>query len=371
MRGPGNTRSIWNAELIMDRVAHALQLDPAEVRAKNFYTHAAQLTPYKNPLFQCNMQAVWAQLRARVDYERLRAEAARFNAAHAFKKRGVSLSTVKYGITFHGPDNHHGAALSVYAEDGSISVTHSGAEMGQGINTKVKTKRRSLRTACRRSALHLYQLEARPLISLLLRANLFVCTTARVPCVCAQVLATVVYKLNDFLSAEGAAYRVTMSDCAIGDCNSRAIANAGLTGGSSGSETCCLTASYACDELAKRLRPVVRAHPDCQSWGELIARADEQQVHLQVLQEHYTADPTPAFQYFVYAAACAQVELDMLTGAHEVRSVDIVYDCGHSLNPIVDMGQLYGGRTNNSSCLQLSRHLPGLSSTRALTTVVF
>merc|ERR1712007_333868 len=38
-----------------------------------------------------------------------------------------------------------------------------------------------------------------------------------------------------------------------------------------------------------------------------------------------------------------EVELDMLTGETTVLSCSIVYDCGKSLNPIVDLGQTEGG----------------------------
>jgi hypothetical protein len=34
-----------------------------------------------------------------------------------------------------------------------------------------------------------------------------------------------------------------------------------------------------------------------------------------------------------------QVELDVLTGEKMVLSADILFDCGHSLNPAVDIGQ--------------------------------
>lgn len=35
-----------------------------------------------------------------------------------------------------------------------------------------------------------------------------------------------------------------------------------------------------------------------------------------------------------------QVEIDLLTGATTILRTDIIYDCGQSLNPAVDLGQV-------------------------------
>jgi xanthine dehydrogenase molybdopterin-binding subunit B len=35
-----------------------------------------------------------------------------------------------------------------------------------------------------------------------------------------------------------------------------------------------------------------------------------------------------------------QVEVDVLTGATTILRSDLVYDCGQSLNPAVDLGQV-------------------------------
>ena len=47
-------------------------------------------------------------------------------------------------------------------------------------------------------------------------------------------------------------------------------------------------------------------------------------------------------RYFSYGVMCAEVELDVLTGENQINRVDILYDCGQSVNPEVDMGQIEG-----------------------------
>jgi len=59
----------------------------------------------------------------------------------------------------------------------------------------------------------------------------------------------------------------------------------------------------------------------------------------------YSPDSNPNgqfFQYFVYAALVTELELDVLSGEVHVKSAEMVYDCGQSLNPAIDIGQIEG-----------------------------
>jgi xanthine dehydrogenase large subunit len=47
--------------------------------------------------------------------------------------------------------------------------------------------------------------------------------------------------------------------------------------------------------------------------------------------------------YFSYGAAVAEVAVDTLTGEARVLRADLVQDCGRSLNPAIDLGQIEGG----------------------------
>jgi xanthine dehydrogenase large subunit len=49
------------------------------------------------------------------------------------------------------------------------------------------------------------------------------------------------------------------------------------------------------------------------------------------------------FYYFAYGAALAEVVIDTLTGEYRVLAADILHDCGNSLNPAIDKGQIEGG----------------------------
>jgi xanthine dehydrogenase large subunit len=49
------------------------------------------------------------------------------------------------------------------------------------------------------------------------------------------------------------------------------------------------------------------------------------------------------FYYFAYGAAVSEVIIDTLTGENRLLRVDILHDCGKSLNPAIDIGQIEGG----------------------------
>jgi xanthine dehydrogenase molybdopterin-binding subunit B len=60
-----------------------------------------------------------------------------FNAAHRWRKRGITATPTKFGISFTTKFlNQAGALVHIYT-DGSVLVTHGGVEMGQGLHTKV------------------------------------------------------------------------------------------------------------------------------------------------------------------------------------------------------------------------------------------
>jgi hypothetical protein len=59
-----------------------------------------------------------------------------FNAANRWRKQGMAMTGVKYGISHGGL--RASASVRVFQEDGSICINHYGCEVGQGISTKVR-----------------------------------------------------------------------------------------------------------------------------------------------------------------------------------------------------------------------------------------
>ena len=133
-RAPGMAPGIFFAEVMVEHAATVAGLDPLAVKTANLY-QTGDMTPYGMPLIDCTVSDVIAMLKDKSGYDALQADCASFNKSNRWRKRGVSLTPVKYGIGWDGAN--YGVLINVNAGDGTVMVSHSGIEMGQGIDTKV------------------------------------------------------------------------------------------------------------------------------------------------------------------------------------------------------------------------------------------
>ena len=146
------------------------------------------------------------------------------------------------------------------------------------------------------------------------------------------------------------------------------LANGGVTGGSGTSEVIVQAALNACATMNARLDPfrpsalqrassngeALRQAPPRRGKGsctgkELMDTADWVTLLKSVPSDvslnaegWYSPTQNPGgeeFQYFVYAACVSEIEMDVLSGEVQVLAAEIVYDCGQSLNPSVDLGE--------------------------------
>ena len=133
MRGPGLTPAIFFGEQVMEHIAQYLGMSPDTAKTKNFYT-TSQSTPYGTTLPRFNIPDMWEQLVQQTDYEVLSSQVASYNSANRWTKQGISIVPAKYGIQWQGA--MYGCLVNI-CTDGTVQVSHSGIEVGQGINTKV------------------------------------------------------------------------------------------------------------------------------------------------------------------------------------------------------------------------------------------
>jgi xanthine dehydrogenase molybdopterin binding subunit len=309
-RGFGGPQGMLVMEEIIDRVARRCGLAPEVVRERNLYRGSGETnrTHYGQDIGDNRLALIWHELSASAEVAMRRAELVAWNARSPHHKRGLAMTPVKFGISFTNTMlNQAGAHVLIYA-DGSVQVNHGGTEMGQGLHTKV------LAIASRELGL----------------------SPGRI-----RVMAT----------------------------RTDQVPNTSATAASSGTDLNGAAVRNACAELRGRLAAVaaemlavpptavvftddrVHAAEKSVAFAEVAQRAWTQRVSLAATGFYTTpeigwdraAGKGRPFYYFACGAAVSEVEVDGFTGMMQVRRVDILHDCGESLNEGVDRGQVEGG----------------------------
>ncbi|XP_063114788.1 aldehyde oxidase 2 isoform X1 [Cavia porcellus] len=286
-RGFGFPQGALVIESCITAVAAKCGLLPEKVREKNMY-RTVDKTIYKQAFSPEPLHRCWAECLEQADVPGRRALADAFNRQSPWRKRGIAVVPMKFSVGFAATSYHQAAALVHIYTDGSVLVTHGGNELGQGIHTKM------------------LQVASRELRVPLCRLHIQETSTATVP------------------------NTVTTAASVGADVNGRAVQN-------------------ACQTLLKRLEPIMKKNPEG-TWEAWVEAAFEQRISLsatgyfrgyKAFMDWEKGEGEP-FPYYVFGAACSEVEIDCLTGAHRKLRTDIVMDAGCSLNPALDIGQVEG-----------------------------
>ena len=324
-RGFGGPQGMVGIERVMDHIAHRLACDPAEVRRRNYYPEMTcepaarpSITPYQMEVTDFILGDMTDSLLKRCDYHARKAEVARWNGQNTLLKRGIAFSPVKFGISFTLTHlNQAGALVQIYT-DGSVLINHGGTEMGQGLFQK------------------LTQVAARS------------------------------------LGAQQAVIRASATDTSK-------VPNTSATAASSGADLNGMAVQAACETLMGRLKDHLAEHYGVNAteisvaegqvtapglsltWQEMIASAYQARVSLSATGFYKTPDIAwdrikgvgRPFLYFAYGAAVTEVVIDTLTGENRILRCDILHDCGASLNPALDIGQIEGGFVQGAGWLTM------------------
>ncbi len=338
-RGFGGPQGMVGIERVMDHIAHKLGRDPLEVRRANYYRAEApagpgtgrrfggahspkaeeigpQTTHYHMQVEDFILHALTERLLETSDYHARRSSIAAWNAENPVLKKGIAFSPVKFGISFTLTHlNQAGALVHVY-QDGSVHMNHGGTEMGQGLFQKV-----------------------------------------------AQVAA-------DRFGIPPAQVKITATDTAK-------VPNTSATAASSGSDLNGMAVKAACDTIRDRLAEFIaekhqaaptsvrfaagQVHVGGESYPfeAVVKDAYMNRVSLsatgfyktpKIVWDRIKGTGRPFF-YFAYGAAVTEVVIDTLTGENRILRADILHDCGASLNPALDIGQIEGGYVQGAGWL--------------------
>ena len=137
-RGFGGNQGMMSIENIIDNISRYLNKDPSEIRKLNFYkNNTKNITHYGMKIEDNVIDDIFEKLIKSSNYKKRYAEIKKFNKQNKFKKKGIAITPVKFGISFTTLHlNQAGALVHIYT-DGSIYLNHGGIEMGQGTHTKI------------------------------------------------------------------------------------------------------------------------------------------------------------------------------------------------------------------------------------------
>jgi len=98
-RGFGGPQGMFVMEQAIEHVANYLRIPAESVRLVNLYREG-DVTPYGMKLTNCTIRKCWKELTRNVDVDRRRTDIEAYNKANRYRKRGLSVVPVKFGISF-------------------------------------------------------------------------------------------------------------------------------------------------------------------------------------------------------------------------------------------------------------------------------
>jgi xanthine dehydrogenase large subunit len=349
-RGFGGPQGMFAIETVIEQIAQKLGKDPLEVRKINLYQDEAVsgnietiTTQYGQQIEDWIGDKVIAQVEEESDYRQRRAGIASYNKTSKYKKKGIALVPLKFGISFTATMlNQGGALLNIYM-DGSVSVNHGGTEMGQGLNTKMA------------------QVTADGLGIPVSLVRVMGTDTQKVPNASATAASSgadingaAVNNACDQMRVRLAAVAARMLNCdaaAVVFGNGKASVHPELVEGLVKTSTSSVRTEMGTVRTemgtVRTEMGTVQTEID---WASLVKQAWLDRVGLSVTGFYMTPDIKydfatlngKAFYYFCYGAAVTEVEIDTRTGEWWLQKVDIVHDVGKSINPAIDLGQIEG-----------------------------
>ncbi|HUW92089.1 MAG TPA: molybdopterin cofactor-binding domain-containing protein [Bacteroidales bacterium] len=308
-RGFGTPQGMFVIEAAIAKAAEELGVPAHIIQRANFLSEGDEFQ-YGQQAENVNIGKCRDDLDNKFDIAKIEKEISDFNSKDSFRKRGMAMMPVCFGLSFTNTSMNQARALVHIYQDGSIGISTGAVEMGQGVNTKL-----------------------------------------------AQVAAKV-------LSVDEKRIKLEST-------NTTRVANTSPTSASSGADLNGNALRIACTEILKRLISTAAIMHDCSTeeieilneqvvknglvtettWEELVHTAFLKRVAL-TENGHYstpeiyfdkTKEKGHPFAYHVYGTAVVTVTLDCLRGTYKVDDVLIVHDFGNSLNPVIDLGQIEGG----------------------------
>lgn len=347
MRAFGDIQGKLVLENAVDDAAYTIGMDPVKLRLKNMYQRG-DVTPFGQALSYCYMRDVWAYVQEKSQYVVRSEQVKEFNRKNKWKKRGIYMIPVKYGSGYNLVMLEQAAAIvTIYSGDGSVSINQGGVDMGQGVMTALEQLAAYvLNIPMDMIIVHKPSTKVIPNPSSTGGSTGTAYNGEAVKQTCEKMRARMTefgYQLLndkgegwckaqgvDFWNygKEGWAAKVTKE----GDQHSNLIWQ----------NLVALAYQFRVDLVASFTAPIRGGETPVPTMTFKPASEQKDIPGIKFSGVTDISGAVDSFVGFTFSAACAEVEIDVLTGETKVLQADIVYDMGWSLNPAIDIGQVEG-----------------------------
>jgi len=319
-RGFGGNQGMMAIENIIDHIANSLKKDSAEIRRRNFYQKKKKNITHYNMKVEDNViQEIFDQLLKSSNYKSRQLGIKKFNQENKYIKKGISITPVKFGISFTTWHlNQAGALVHIYCNDGSVHVNTGAVEMGQGTYTKIA------------------QLVANKLGLPFSKVKVSATRTDKVPNTSASAASSTT-DLNG-AAALNAISKIKINLATYVKRKYKIKGDGGI---------------YE--------NGMIKFKGKTFKFNSLIKEAYLNRVSLS--SSGFYATPKIHFNkktfkgrpflYFAYGAAVSEVMIDTLTGENKIIRADILHDAGKAINPAIESGQIEGGFVQGAGWLTM------------------
>ncbi len=336
-RGFGGPKGVAMIESIIEDIAHHLGIDPLDVRKRNAYRGPDRdVTPYGQKLENNLLPELFDAIESRADYRARRAEIARFNASSETHLKGLSVTAVKFGISFTTRFLNQGNALVNVHQDGTVQVSTGATEMGQGVNTRIAmvvaeafgvelSRVRVMPTSTEKNH-NTSPTAASAGTDLNAKAALIACERirARLAKVAVRLLALPESARPSQTAGLGTAAEIEIET--VSDAESAEV----------------VFEDGAVFLRGARERSVSFAALCREAFLSRVQLGDYGFFRIPGIYFDKLSGKGEPFFYFTQGVACSEVLIDRLTGELEVSRVDLLMDLGRPVNAALDVGQVTG-----------------------------
>ena len=307
-RGFGGPQGMFIIESAIAKAADELGINAWDIQHKNLLKTGDEL-PYGQKV-ESEAHECWHRANEKYNLAAIQDKVKAFNEANTLYKKGIAIMPICFGISFTNTLMNQARALVHVYTDGSVVVSTGAVEMGQGVNTKM-------------------------------------------------------------LQVAAHTFSINPSRIKVNSTNTYRIANTSPTAASATADLNGKATLIACAAILVRMKEVAAAELNVAAgditlqdefvyvngtkteldWNKLVLATYNKRVslsehgHYSTPEIHFdkTKEKGHPFAYHVYGTSITEVTVDCLRGIYEIDSVKLVHDFGHTMNTIIDKGQIEGG----------------------------